>query len=178
MSTNIEIERRWLVALATVPPAILQGPHDRLTQGYLTKPGAWPVVRIRKLAPSDSSAVRTVQTIKQRNPDGDGVLELEFDIPTGVGEAALSLCAASLTKKRFTVPLPSNHVLELDVFESTVLPGLAIAEIELTRLQEQVALPNWLGPEVTGIDALSNLMLAWEPEAARAALPPSWVRPT
>ena len=53
-----------------------------------------------------------------------------------------------LAKTRYYVPY-RDFVWEIDVYEG-ILRGVVIAEVELERLDIEVPLPEWIGPEVTG----------------------------
>ena len=48
---------------------------------------------------------------------------------------------------------------EIDEFEG-VLAGLVLAEVELKRPDEAVAIPAWMGQEITGLASWSNRSLA------------------
>ena len=61
----------------------------------------------------------------------------------------LDLCLGeTIRKTRYLVPHQS-HLFEVDVF-SGKLRGLVIAEVELSKANEPVDFPTWIGKEVTG----------------------------
>ena len=71
----------------------------------------------------------------------------------------LSLCLGqTIEKTRHLVPFQS-HCFEVDVFSENH-SGLVIAEIELQSADEQLALPSWIGQEVTGDARYYNSSLA------------------
>ena len=164
----IEIERRWLLSPSAIPQEILAQSRERLVQGYLTQNGALPVVRIR-LIDAPGAPLRAVQTVKALRANGEpGVEEIEFDIPTEQGLDLLPLCMASLEKERITVPMAGGLKMEIDIFTGNpTLEGLCIAEIEVPHPDYPIALPDWFGPEVTGIKLLSNVAMAYQPYPAK-----------
>lgn len=149
MTIPVEIERKFLVRgdewrNAAEPP-------KRIRQGYLT-PGSGPTVRVRR---RDGSATLT---IKGRSL-GVGRAELEYEIPTHHADYLLSWCCdhPPVEKLRHRVPYGGRHWV-VDVFLGDN-QGLVLAEIELDRPDQEVALPIWLGDEVTDDPRYRNSQL-------------------
>lgn len=143
-----EIERKFLVA----DPGILAGRQGfAIVQGYLAKESM--TVRVRTFG--------RLAFLTLKGPTvGFSRDEFEYPIPF---EDALALleayCAPRLVRKtRYLVP-HDPHVFEIDVFAGH-LSGLIVAEIELAHENESFALPDWLGPEVTGDSRFGNFSLA------------------
>lgn len=100
------------------------------------------------------------RTVRVRVYDGQGILtvkgksenltrkEYEYDIPDYEAEALLELCEKPLIEKTRHLCQYEGHVWEVDVFEGDN-KGLVIAEIELTRENEEFSMPDWAGEEVS-----------------------------
>jgi CYTH domain-containing protein len=150
---TLEIERKFLVAGDGWRAAAL-GPGLLLRQGYLPNGGdaTAPVVRVR-LAGADGFL-----TIK-----GPGLLtraEFEYAIPAAEAAAMLAtLCAPPVLEKTRTRVGHAGLVWEVDVFAG-LLAGLVLAEVELDSADQAVALPDWVGREVTGDPRYMNNRLA------------------
>jgi adenylate cyclase len=149
----IEIERKFLVRGSEWQQ--LATGHARIHQAYLpTEAGLSLRVRLR----SDSDATLTVKsrgTALRR-------LEFEYPIPAADAEALMRLRRGSVVEKvRHAVPWHSL-TWEVDEFAGENA-GLIIAEIELPHEDQSFALPDWLGPEITGQDRYYNHCLAEHP---------------
>lgn len=151
----IEIERRFLVDLGVLPQLGLDPAGGAvLRQGYLT---ADPdrVVRVRV----EPGAGKAWLTLKGR-PSGGAALEIEAAIPMAEGEAALGLALGLVAKRRYRIPA-GDLIVELDLFEGAHA-GLAIAEIELPRIDHPIPSLAWLGREITDDPRYSNQRLAFD----------------
>jgi adenylate cyclase len=85
--------------------------------------------------------------------------EYEYEIPYEEAIELLSHASSGVIEKtRYTLP-HGRFVWEVDVF-SGARAGLIIAEIELTREDDQLQTPPWIGREVTGDKRYSNRSLA------------------
>lgn len=151
----LEIERRFLVdGPAWQQQSIGQA---RIRQGYLAANGP-AVVRVRII--DECSATLTVKSEAghlTRN-------EFEFPIPVREAESMMALrTGALICKVRHYVPY-RGHLWEVDVFGGEN-SGLVIAEVELKRAGEDVALPGWIEREITGESRFSNSRLALVPFA-------------
>jgi adenylate cyclase len=75
--------------------------------------------------------------------------EWEFQIPFSDANEMIRVCLpGKVVKTRYLVP-SGKHTFEVDVFHDKN-EGLIIAEIELSKENEQFIKPDWLGEEVTG----------------------------
>jgi adenylate cyclase len=162
-----ERERRWLIDPKSLALTNLDGhPFSLITQGYLSAAGTVPVFRIRFYQdPLTQTLTEAVQTVKA--PTGDGMAEVEFPIPEDAAPQLMAMATAKLTKVRYCIQHSNGQVIELDLFKGDVLEQrLIIAEIELPSFDAPVTVPPWFGPEITGIRALSNVEIAYNPRAA------------
>ncbi len=161
-----EIERKFLVTSdawreGAAPTAI--------RQGYLCA-DATHVVRVRTFG---QQAFLTIKS------GGVGMtrLEFEYEIPTADATMLLDLlCHRPLIEKtRFAVDV-DGIAWVVDVFEGDN-DGLVLAEVELESETQPVALPPWLGAEVTGDPRYFNAALSerpyatWPPEERATARP-------
>ena len=88
--------------------------------------------------------------------------EFEYPIPQQDAREMLPLCDGPIVQKiRFKIP-HEGHVWEVDEFEGENA-GLILAEVELQSADEAVALPPWIGEEVTGDARYYNSNLAVNP---------------
>ncbi len=148
-----EIERKFLVR----SPA-WRGKSRReieIVQGYLST-DADRTIRVRICDD------RAVLTIKGR-PQGLVRREFEYEIPVEDARQLLAdFCEGQLIeKRRYEVPV-DTHLWEVDVF-SGANQGLVVAEVELSRPDEKVKYPSWIGDEVTGEVRYYNARLVEEP---------------
>lgn len=146
-----EIERKYLVCGSSYRHQAIQ--KKDMMQGYLSlDPDA--TVRIRIVG--DKAFI----TVKSRNI---GAVRNEWEYPVPVEEAKemlRSCCKSNLIEKtRYIVEAPHNLKWEIDEFHGS-LDGLVIAEIELPDEDFEVALPDFIGEDVTGNPRYYNSSLA------------------
>jgi adenylate cyclase len=150
---SFEIERKFLVRGDEWRPSVTSLTDIR--QAYL----AWEnksSVRVR--ITDNCSATLTVKS----RPVELRRLELEYPIPVLEAEALMPLRQGSIVQKiRHRLPC-GDLCWEVDVFSGDN-QGLIIAEIELRHEHETVALPSWIGAEVTGKQSYYNGYLAQHP---------------
>ncbi|MCS6762460.1 MAG: CYTH domain-containing protein [Candidatus Devosia symbiotica] len=123
-----------------------------LRQGYLSS-NAKATVRVR--TKDDSTGILTLKGA------ATGPMRAEYEYPIPVEEARELLVMAAphvIEKVRYSVP-HQGLIWEVDVF-SGKHAGLVIAEIELSDAQQAIALPNWLGFEVSYDDRYANASLS------------------
>lgn len=150
---GLEIERKFLVTgdgwrgAATTSSA--------LRQGYLST-NAKATVRIRII--DDARAVLTL-----KGPtSGISRAEFEYDVPLDEGRALLEMARPEVVeKRRYEVP-HGGLTWEVDVFEGGHA-GLVMAEVELSHAGQHVALPDWIGREVSHDDRYANASLSRTP---------------
>ncbi|MDE2142387.1 MAG: CYTH domain-containing protein [Elusimicrobia bacterium] len=133
-----EIERKFLV---TGDGWRKGGRRSRLRQGYLCA------------TKERSARVRLengIGTITIKGPARWNVrAEFEYRIPArDAAELLDRLCEQPLIKKTRTRVRAGRLVWEIDEFEGAN-KGLVVAEVELARAGQRVALPPWVGKEVT-----------------------------
>ena len=154
---NTEIERKYLV----ISDAFRQQASavKRIRQGYLSVDPE-RTIRVRQL---DDKAYLT---IKAAAPEGSiARFEWEKTISLEDFEALFAHCLpGAIEKERYIVPLTDGLKAEVDVFHGAN-EGLILAEIELPREDTQVALPDFLGEEVTGDERYFNSYLVHHPYA-------------
>ena len=150
----VEIERKFLVSnhdecLRHATKSI------HIVQGYLSLDPS-RTVRVRK---TDTKSILTIKG--KPNSGGDTRFEWEKEISLDEATQLFDLCLGQIIEKtRHLVPFQS-HCFEVDVFSGNH-KGLIIAEIELQSAEEKVALPPWIGKEVTGDLRYYNSTLAKE----------------
>ncbi|NOZ43030.1 MAG: CYTH domain-containing protein [Alphaproteobacteria bacterium] len=149
--TNIEIERKFLiVARPTEKPER----RHKIRQGYIARE-ARNVVRIRD---QDGQYILSVKTPAK----GIGRFEIETNISTDEGKVLFAACARPPIEKIREIYPVKGHIWELDIFTGDN-KGLIVAEVELSSETEEVMLPDWIGPEVTGLKKFYNANLSLRP---------------
>lgn len=88
--------------------------------------------------------------------------EFEYPVPLEDAHEMLKLCKDPAIEKTRTRVTHASHVWEVDEFGGDN-QGLIIAEVELSSPDEKVALPSWVGIEVTGDPRYYNSNLAVHP---------------
>ena len=149
----LEIERKFLVEgeykhLATS--------SSRIVQGYIcSERGRTVRVRLR-----DDQAFLTI-----KGPSFSGGLtryEFEKEISREEALSLLAICEPGIIDKvRWLVP-SGNHIFEVDEFHGEN-EGLVVAEVELTKENEQFERPEFLGMEVTSDRRYYNSQLRQHP---------------
>ena len=149
---HTEIERKYLVK-SDVYLRLATELHE-VKQGYLCADGV-RTVRVRLW---DDQGVLTIKG------HGNGVSRFEWEqqIPGEDAKELFLLCQPGRVEKtRYIVPLGELKV-EVDVFHGEN-EGLVFAEIELPAEDYRFALPEWLGPEVTGDPRYYNAYISSHP---------------
>ncbi len=141
----MEIEKKYLVDMQTIPFDVSQFESHFIEQAYLCTD---PVVRVRK---EDDKFYMTYK--------GKGLMAREeYNLPLNE-EAYVHLLGKAdgnvITKRRYLIPYNENSVgkdltIELDIFEG-VFTGTCLAEIEFETLEdaENITPPDWFGKDVT-----------------------------
>ena len=148
----LEIERRFLVAGEAWRSLVAWS--QVLDQGYLVASATGPTLRVR------AGGAQAWLTLKLA-ANGIARHEYEYAIPCADALALLDHCGRKLVKQRYGLTLPGGDWV-LDVFEAANAP-LVIAEVELERHDQAVAIPSWCVREITGEGAFSNAALASHP---------------
>lgn len=147
-----EIERKYLTIDESWREEVSRS--MRIAQGYLCSRRVTARVRV-----CDN---RGILTFKSKSRDG-GLSRFEWErtIPLGVAERLLARCSGVVDKVRHIVEY-EGHSFEIDEFRGEN-EGLVVAEVELSDCNEKVALPPWIGDEVTGIRCFYNSFLVKMP---------------
>lgn len=146
----VEIERKFLVR-NTQALAGIGGIAYR--QGYLQCSDATVRVRV--------AGSRGYLTIKGPTVNISRA-EYEYEIPLPDAQEMLgTVCGALIEKTRYRLDY-KNHCWEVDIFEG-LNAGLVLAEVELQHESESVALPDWIGMEVSGDYRYYNSWLTQNP---------------
>lgn len=146
-----EIERKFLVS----DPSVVEGVSGTvLRQGYLSRV-AERTVRVRRAG--DQAFV----TVKGRNT-GATRAEWEWEIPLEDAEGMLALCDGPIVDKTRHLIEFGDRTWEVDVFAGANA-GLVMAEIEIESEDAEVALPPWVGREVTDDPRYYNSALSVSP---------------
>lgn len=147
----MEIERKFIV------PSLFDLPEPsetiRIVQAYLKADGE-SVVRVR------IAGQKAYLTVKGKSSE-DGLQreEFEYEIPVSDAERMLPLCSGGRIEKERLIIMVKKDRWEVDVFYGRHR-GLVLAEIELSRPDQHVDLPGWVGREVTGDKRFYNAYLA------------------
>ncbi len=126
-----------------------------MIQGYIASGRRTVRVRI-----TDQKAWLTI-----KGPSRDGGLsryEWEKEIDAGEAMELMQLAEGGVIEKIRHIVEYEGHTFEVDEFMGNN-QGLIIAEVELHSCDEQVALPHWIGRELTGQRRFYNSHLRTHP---------------
>ena len=87
--------------------------------------------------------------------------EFEYLIPSSDGEKIMSNLKNTIKKERFLLKVEKKSWV-VDCFKEKNYP-LEIAEIELSKEEEDLSLPSFISQEITGLRHYSNFSLANKP---------------
>jgi len=151
----IEIERKFLVEGEAWRSAV--SVSRRIRQFYLCEDKQ---ASIRVRISDDRHAWLTIKSATA----GLRRSEFEYAIPLEDANAMAQLAQGDIVEKvRNLVPM-GGVCWEVDVF-SGENSGLVVAEVELSSEDQTVALPDWIGCEVTDDPRYQNASLALHPYA-------------
>jgi adenylate cyclase len=145
-----EIERKFLVTGDGWRP--LARRVSVLRQGYLSS-NAKATVRVRLV--DDARGFLTLKGAAR----GRSRAEYEYEIPVDDAVELLEMARPHVVEKRRHIVPFAGLDWEIDVFEGRHA-GLVIAEVELEHVDQPVALPDWVGAEVTEDDRYANASLS------------------
>lgn len=149
----LEIERKFLIRDDAWRRSV--SARQRFCQGYLSHTDEVSV-RVRR------AGQRAFITIKGGTP-GAIRPEFEYEIPLDHAEDMLTgLCHKPLIEKVRHDVVHDGMLWQIDEF-ADANAGLVLAEIELTHLHQPLALPDWVGEEVTEDPRYRNSWLARNP---------------
>jgi CYTH domain-containing protein len=148
-----EIERKFLVKNESWRDEVTE--TKILRQGYIATEKA-ATVRVRL---EDDEARLTV---KGKKTDGAG-LEFEYPIPLEDAKSLLEKCAKrSFIEKKRHIVRRDGLIWEIDEFSGDNA-GLIVAEVELSSIDQAIALPPWIGRDVTAEKRYANSNLVKNP---------------
>ncbi|MEL7630524.1 CYTH domain-containing protein [Pectobacterium aroidearum] len=135
----VEIERKFLIASDEWRERVVD--QIRIRQGYLTSDNTVNSIRVRTVGKEAWITIKSVGYLKRQ--------EFEYKIPFEEGQQMLDdLCPGYITEKiRYRV-LEKEIMYEVNIFEG-VNAGLSMVEVELSREDEIIQIPSWVGQEVT-----------------------------
>jgi len=148
----LEIERRFLIKNDNWKKFITE--KIFIEQGYLSKSLDNWIIRIRFTGKDFKIAFK--KHIKSFTN-----FEFEYSIPQKDGETIMSNLSNTIKKERFFLEVEKKCWI-IDCFKENNYP-LEIAEIELSREEEDVSLPSFISKEITGLNHYSNFSLANNP---------------
>ena len=148
----IEIERRFLVKNDNWKKYITK--KTVIEQGYLSyKLEDW-IIRIRFNGANFKIALK-------KHIENFTNFEFEYLIPNHDGEKIMSNLTNTIKKDRFFLEIEKKQWI-IDCFKEKNFP-LEVAEIELSKEEEEFTLPSFVSKEITGLQNLSNFSLTSHP---------------
>ena len=150
-----EPERRFLLKDGFHPEPWAHETEE-LAQSYLPDTGAW-IIRVRRWR-GEHGAEAHFLTLKRPLTDVTN-REYEPPITAEMYEDILRDTGAEVQKTRYSVR-HGRHVWEVDVYHDERVEPRMVAEVELAHEGEELALPDWVGREVTGDRWYSNAEIA------------------
>ena len=148
----LEIERRFLIKNDNWKKFITE--KIFIEQGYLSKSLDNWIIRIRFTGKDFKIAFK--KHIKSFTN-----FEFEYSIPQKDGEIIMSNLSNTIKKERFFLEFENKSWI-IDCFQENNYP-LEIAEIELSKEEEDLSLPSFISKEITGMTRYSNFSLANKP---------------
>ena len=148
----LEIERRFLIKNDDWKEFITK--KIFVEQGYLTKSLDDWIIRIRFTGKDFKIALK-------KHIASFTNFEFEYTIPRKDGEIIMSNLPKTIKKERFFLEFEKKSWI-IDCFKDNNYP-LEIAEIELSREEEDLRLPSFISEEITGLTHYSNFSLNNKP---------------
>tara|TARA_A100001035_G_scaffold39541_1_gene26955 strand:- start:303 stop:770 length:468 start_codon:yes stop_codon:yes gene_type:complete len=148
----LEIERRFLIQNDSWKEFITKKVF--IEQGYLSKSLDDWIIRIRFTGKDFRIALK--KHIKSFTN-----FEFEYSIPRKDGETIMSNLSNTIQKERFFLEVEKQFWI-IDCFKEKNYP-LEIAEIEISREEEDLILPSFISKEITGMTHYSNFSLSKKP---------------
>ena len=148
----LEIERRFLLKNDNWKEFIIKKIY--VEQGYLSKNLDDWIIRIRFTNKDFKIALK-------KHIESFTNFEFEYSIPQKDGETIMSNLSNTIKKERFFLEIEKKSWI-IDCFKENNYP-LEIAEIELSKEEEDLSLPSFISKEITGLTHYSNFSLANKP---------------
>ena len=148
----LEIERRFLIKNDNWKEFVTK--KTFIEQGYLSKSLDDWIIRIRFSGKDFKIALK-------KHIESFTSFEFEYSIPRKDGETIMSNLSNTIKKERYFLEIEKKSWI-IDCFKENNYP-LKIAEIELSKAEEDFNLPSFLSKEITGLKSYSNFSLANKP---------------
>ena len=148
----LEIERRFLIKNDNWKKFITN--KIFIQQGYLSKGLDDWIIRIRFTGKDFKIALK-------KHIESYTNYEFEYSIPRKDGETIMSNLSNTIKKERYFLEVEKKSWI-IDCFKEKNYP-LKIAEIELSKEEQELSLPTFISKEITGVTNYSNLSLAKNP---------------
>ena len=148
----LEIERRFLIKNDNWRKFITN--KIFIEQGYLSKTIDDWIIRIRFTG-------KDFKITLKKHIESFTNFEFEYSIPQKDGETIMSNLSNTIKKERFFLEIEENAWI-IDCFKEKNYP-LEIAEIELSKEEEDLKLPSFISEEITGLLHYSNFSLTRKP---------------
>jgi len=148
----LEIERRFLIKNDNWKKFITN--KIFIEQGYLSKTIDDWIIRIRFTG-------KDFKITLKKHIESFTNFEFEYSIPQKDGETIMSNLSNTIKKERFFLEIEKKSWI-IDCFKEKNYP-LEIAEIELSKEEEDLFLPSFISKEITGLTHYSNFSLANNP---------------
>ena len=147
-----EIERRFLIKNDSWKEFITK--KIFIEQGYLSKSLKDWIIRVRFTGKDYKIALK-------KHIESFTNFEFEYSMPRKDGEIIMSNLSNTIKKERFFLEVEKKSWI-VDCFKEKNYP-LEIAEIELSKEEEDLSLPTFISKEITGLTHYSNFSLATKP---------------
>ena len=148
----LEIERRFLIKNDNWKKFITK--KTFIEQGYLSNSLNDWIIRIRFTGKEFKIALK-------KHIESFTNFEFEYSIPQKDGETIMSNLSNTIKKERFFLKIEKKSWI-IDCFKENNYP-LEIAEIELSKEEEDLKLPSFISEEITGLLHYSNFSLTRKP---------------
>jgi len=148
----LEIERRFLIKNDNWKEFVTK--KTFIEQGYLSKSLDDWIIRIRFSGKDFKIALK-------KHIESFTSFEFEYSIPRKDGETIMSNLSNTIKKERYFLEIEKKSWI-IDCFKENNYP-LKIAEIELSKEEEDLKLPSFISEEITGLVHYSNFSLTKKP---------------
>ena len=135
---GIEIERKFLLGSESWRTQVHRSEH---IQDGLVAASDGRKTRVRIIGARATLTVKTQRVEGRRD-------EFEYDIPMADAERLMECCGANVMQKVRHYIEHGGVTWEVDEYGG-LLKGVILAEVEVSALDQPLALPDWVGREVT-----------------------------
>lgn len=152
-SNNIEIERKWLIDVASLPFRPTDYPCKKIVQGYIGKTSDGKVIRVRRVDENFFICIKGRGTVSK--------MEVEVPITKDQFKSLVTSAGGTIIKKNRHLIPHGNRMVELDLFLES-FSGFSVAEVEFPTVDEAMSYtpPVWFGREVTCVRGYSNYSIS------------------